>query len=563
MRNFPEVLGQLLFGRASAQWILPLLRPYYRPVLLLAFLTLMASFTGLLAPWLTKLVIDEALLKQDFTALLHYSLALFVIGLFALLSGLINNYQHLRFSLRLLNDLRTALFQAVLQLSPRQHANLRTGEIMSRLDGDVAELQKFAFDSLLAGGGAIVRLVGSVLFMLWLNWKLTCLVILLAPAELMFLFKIRPGTQARATEVREQRGRLASFLNESVSAIPWLQALSAQGVRQQQLLKHQHQVSRAILHQQLWNEAVNLFPTIAAALGRMGILLLGGYWVIQGKMPLGSLIAFLSYLGFMLGPMRTLLGLYHAQARVKAAVNRLDTLMLLKPDISARPDGLAIAPQTGELRVENVTVKAGAKTILSHYSVSIPAGQKVLVRGSSGTGKSTLCSLLSGFLNPDVGAIYYQGTDLQQCRLDAVRQTIVWLPQNAFLFHGTVYEHFALVKPNVSEAEIWQVLEYVLLADWIRQLGGLAVPLSERGLNISGGQRQRLAIARALLLPFQVLILDESLSEVDNPTAHHIVQQIDAAFPQTTRIFVAHGEEAIFSPYDQKIVLQQLVEEKL
>lgn len=531
------------------------MKPYYWPVLALAFFTLLASVTGLLAPWLTKFVIDEALLKHDFAALVYYSIALFVVGALSLVSGLFNNYQHLRFSLRMLNDLRATLFQAILQLSPRQHAKLRTGEMMSRLDGDTAELQKFAFDSLLAGGGAIVRLVGSVVFMLWLNWKLTLLVIALAPAELFFLVKVRPKTQQLATEVREQRGRLAAFLSESVTAVPWLQALSAQSVRSQQLLGLQEQSSQALLRQQWWSESVNLFPALATALARMAILLVGGYSVIQGTMPLGSLIAFLSYLGFMLGPMRTLLGLYHAQARVKAAVHRLDTVMLLKPDIPQRLNGLEVASVTGELRLDKVSVTAGAKPILANYSLTIPAGSKALIRGSSGAGKSTLCALCAGFLNPETGVISYQNTDIQQVRLVALRQAIVWLPQNAVLFHGSVREHFALVKPNVTDQEIWQALECVVLADWLRGIGGLDVHLGERGLNISGGQRQRLAIARALLLPFQVLMLDESLSEVDNATAQQIVANIDQRFPHTTRIFVAHGEEAIFSPYDQRVDL--------
>ncbi|WP_157832820.1 ABC transporter ATP-binding protein [Thiolinea disciformis] len=555
MRSLLDGTGRVLFGAQSAEWITPLLQPYYRPVLALAAFTLLSSISGLLAPYLTKLVIDQALLKQDFSALVQYSIALFIIGLIALMSGIFNNYQHLRFSLRMLNGVRAALFQSVLQLSPRQHAKLRTGEVMSRLDGDAAELQKFAFDTLLAGGSAIVRLVGSIAFMLWLNWQLTLLVIALAPAELFFLVKVRAGTQARATEVREQRGRLAAFLNESVAAVPWLQALSAQKVRTQQMLGVQEQVAKALLAQQLWNETVNLFPALASAFGRLAILLVGGYWVIQGTMPLGSLIAFLSYLGFLLGPMRTLLGIYHAQARVKAAVARLDGLMLTKSDIPDRADGLSLQHTVGDLVAEQVSVHIQQKPVLSQYSVRLAAASKVLVRGASGTGKSTLCALWAGFLKPESGHIYYQGSDIHQVRLVDLRRAIVWLPQNAFLFHGSVRENFSLVNPSVSDEAIWQVLSYVRLADWVLELGGLDASLGERGLNISGGQRQRLAIARALLLPFQVIILDESLSEVDSITAQQVVANIDQHFPHTTRIFVAHGDEAIFSPYDQRIEL--------
>ncbi|MEZ5478164.1 MAG: ABC transporter ATP-binding protein [Thiolinea sp.] len=553
----PDRLGQLLFGPRSAAWILPLLRPYYRPVIWLAGFTLITALLGLLAPWLTRLVIDEALLKRDFPALVDYSLALFAVGLLALLSGVLNSYLHLRFSVRMLNEVRSFLLRCLLQLSPRQHARLQVGEVMSRLDGDASELQQFAFDSLLAGGGAVVRLFGSIAFMLWLNWQLTLLVAVLVPLEWLFLSRVRPGTEQRAAEVRSERGRLAALLSESVLGIPVLQGLRAEGQRTASVQDAQQSMAQALLRQRLWSESVNLFPALLSALGRMAILLLGGYWVIQGQMGLGSLIAFLSYLGFLLGPMRTLLGLYHAQARVKAAVARLDMIALQQPDLPQRTDAALPDPQPGALSLQQVSVEVGGRRVLDQVSLELPAGSKVLLRGASGGGKSTLCAVLAGYLQPQQGEVQYQGRALEQLQLAGIRQALLLLPQNGFLFHGSLLDHFRLADPTVSEARIWQVLGWVQLDGWAREVGGLERRLGERGLDLSGGQRQRLCLARALLLPFQVLLLDESLSEVDPQSARAIVACLDREFPHTTRIWVAHGHEDIFLPCDRVLTLEQ------
>ena len=549
-----------LFSEQSSRWILPLLQPFQRPILLLGAMTVTASILGLLAPYLTKHLIDDALLQQNMDALLFYSVALFLVGLSALAAGVYNSLLHMRYSLRMLNSIRSSLLLNLLNFSARQHARLRTGEIMSRLDGDASELQRFAFDALLSGGGAIVRLIGSTVFMLWLNWQLCLIVLLLLPVELLFLIWARPITQKHAERTRNQRGQLAAHLNETASAVPVLQSLSAEQQRHQGFLKHQGWLTDSLLKQRLWTEWVNAVPTIASALIRAGILLLGGYWVIQGKLQLGSLIAFLAYIGFMLGPMRTLLGIYHAQARVKAAVSRLDHIALMEPDIKNRPNAVPVHDNVSDINLHSIQYATShpQRLVLNNFSATIPAAHKIHIDGDSGAGKSTLCALLSRHLDPQGGHINYQNRDIREFELYALRKHIVLVPQQSLLLHGSIAENLRLGTDYLDDRQLWRALKFVELVSWAQQQGGLNSILGERGQNLSGGQQQRLAIARALLQPFKIIIFDESFSEIDKNTSRRIVRRIDWCFKTRTRIIVSHSKDDRLGKFDDVLFLKSL-----
>lgn len=560
------LLGRLtitLFGAQSSGWILPLLRPHVRPVILLAVLTTLASLLGLLVPYFTKMIIDDALLPGNFQSLLKFTGLLFLTGVMALLAGMYNSLLHLRFSVRLLNDLRKNILQSVLAMSPQQHAKQRVGEILSRIDGDASQLQRFAFDALLSGGGAIVRLCGSVGFMLWLDWRLTMLVIVVAPAELLFLIWARPGIKERANEVREQRGRMVSMLSETIAAVSVLQTIAATKTRFSHFVDHQNNLTASLIKQRLWAEWIGFVPSMMSAVVRTGILLYGGYRVIEGEIALGSLIAFLSYLGFMLGPMRTLLGIYHAQARVKASIARLDLLALMPAGL-AQPVSVCAVPAGSlsfGLKGVRFAYPGQEHNKLIIEDLEIEKGQKLLLQGPSGLGKSTLCSLLARYNDPDEGYVLLNDQQIENCDLHELRKRVVLVAQSGFLFHGSVMDNLRLAHSSLDEEEAWKVLDIVELSAWVRENGGLSTMVDERAMNMSGGQKQRLSIARALLLPFGVIIFDESFSQLDPFTAKTIIENIDQNYPDSTRIYVAHADQSIYLPCDQVIDIADYVDD--
>ncbi|MDQ1849939.1 ABC transporter ATP-binding protein [Gemmobacter fulvus] len=539
-----------MFGAEAALWLGPVLARSMGGVALVLASSLAATLLGLAPPYLTKLLIDQGLIAGDVRALCLWAAALFGLGLVALLAGIGNSLLHLRYSARMLADLRARMLDAVLAQQATRPA-LPLGEAMARLDGDSAEIQRFAFDSVLVAVGALFRLIGGAAMLLLLDWRLALIPLIAAPIELAFLSWARPRTQARAEDSRQHRGDVSSFLTESLAVLPLLRTLGAEAQRSAGFAPHQAGQIAALWRQRRWQEITGAVPQILNALVRSAVLLAGGMMVIAGAWPLGSLIAFLAYIGLMTGPLRNLLGLYHAQAQAKVAAARLGALA--DPAL-AEPAGRMPAPGPGALRFDEARARHAAHAA---QDFAIAPGSRVLMDGPSGVGKSTLMMLAARLAPPGPGArVFLDGADVVGLDAVALRRRVALVPQRGALIRGTLAENLRLADPGATDAQLWRVLDCADLADWVQAQGrGLDLPLSEGGAGLSGGERQKIAIARALLLPFRVLVLDESLSEIDAASARRILARIDAAYADRTRILIAHAGPAREGPFDQRITL--------
>ncbi len=544
-----------LFDAASAPWILPHLRRRRGSLVLLFALGLVSALAALAPPYLTKLVIDEGLVAGDRDALIGWSLAFFAFGLLTLALGALNSVLHMRASVAMLAELRRTLAEAVLSRSPAWRARRRTGELLSRIDGDASEVQQFAFNALLSGSGGLLRLVGGTAMLFFLSWQLALLALLLIPLELGFFTWARPKTEALAKASRAARGHFAARLAEMLGATGQIQAARAEAPIANGLAKAQDDLNRALIRAQLWGEATRAAPLTLVALVRGTVFLVGGLMVIESGWPLGSLIAFVAYLGFLVGPIQTLVGLWHAQARVQAALERLNAVMDKGGDIAWPAEPLPLPPGKGALRLQGVCVSAGGARLLSAVDLEIAGGSKVLLAGPSGSGKTSLLSLLQRHADPDEGCILLEGVDLRRLSADALRQAVALVPQRPFLMQGTVAENLCLSRPDARPEEMAEALALVGLEERFAPEGGLAARLGEDGLTVSGGERQRLCLARTLLTPFRVLILDEALSEVDPAKVRRISEAIDGRFADRTRLIATHGDDSLQGPFDSTLDL--------
>ena len=547
MDRFAARAARLIFGTEAARWIAPVMARALPGAGLVLAASLAAAALGLAMPMLTRQVIDAGIMARDMPALVFWAGLSFVLGLGAVGFGIVNSMLHLRASAAMLADLRGRLFGAALARDPAL-PDLPLGEAMARLDGDCAEIQSFAFDTLLVAAGAVFRLAGGLALMVALDWRMALLPLLAAPFELWFLSRARPRTRALAEDVRERRGALTSTMAETLGARATLRGLAALDQREAGFARAQSAQIGGLIRQRLWSETVGAVSQTITAILRGAILLVGGWQVVRGDWQIGTLIAFLAYAGMMSGPLRNLLGLYHAQARARVAAARLGGVIA-----SARPDtGAAPSPGPATLTLREARATGGV-----HHPVSadILPGQRVLLDGPSGIGKSRLMAALTRDATLAEGAALLSGADVAGLRPAALTERIAHLAQRPAILRGTLAENLRLAAPDAGDAALWQALSDADLADWARAEAGLATPIAETGADLSGGLRQRIAIARALLRPAGVMIFDEAFSEIDDAACRRILAAIDTRHADRTRIFIAHSGPAREGRFDQRITL--------
>lgn len=533
----PEVLQR------SLGWLYGFVRPHLRAILALLGLSLCASLLVLAQPWLTKLLIDDGLLAKDFGRLLQVAVAMIGVGIFGTLLAGINRYLHTRLSGRILFALRDDLYRHLQQLSPAFFGRRRIGDLLSRLDGDVAEIQRFAVDSLFSALSSVIGLLGAVTLMLLLSWQLSLLLAVLIPIEVLWLRWMRRKVERDVRQLRERSADVSSFLVETLPAMKFIQAAGQQRRESQRLEGLGQGYMSQLLKLQVTEFFTHAVPGTLTSLSRAAAFIIGGYWVVQGSWQLGSLIAFSTYLGMAVGPVQSLLGLYVALQRMTVSLGRVMELRQEPVEVRQPQVPRAMPEGRGELCLEDLHFvhDQRAEAVLRGVSATIPAGRKVAVSGASGVGKSTLIDLLQRFYDPDQGRILLDGADLRELDLSELRRRIAVVSQDIVLFRGSLADNLAYSAPQADRAAIEQVARLAHLDELIASLPqGLDSQLGERGQQLSGGQKQRIAIARALLQDPLILVLDEATSQVDEATEREVIAAIDQLFAGRTRILISH-----------------------
>lgn len=529
--------------RSGLRWLYSFVRPQRRAILGLMALSISASLLVLIQPWLTKMLIDDGLLAGSFPVLGMVVLGMIVATTVATLLSGINRYLHTRLSGRVLFALREDVYGHLQQLSPRFFGRRRMGDLLSRLDGDIAEIQRFAIDALFSATSSIIGLIGATIMLVMLSWKLALLVAVLVPLEMLWLRWMRRKVADETRTLRERSSDMSSFLVETLPAIKFVQAVG----RQRHEADRLHGLGQGYLRQLLRLQVVEFFtnaiPSTMTSITRALAFLIGGYWVISGQWQLGSLIAFATYLGMVVGPAQSLLGLYVAVQRMAVSLTRVTELRDEQPEIAVADTPLPMPAAPAELVLHDVSFRHADRqqVIIERGTARFPVGRKIVLSGPSGSGKSTLIDLLQRFYDPDRGYVSYGGVDIRQLNLSDYRKRLAVVSQDIVLFRASLADNLRYGAPHATLEQIEQVVRQAQLEELVASLPeGLDAQLSERGQQLSGGQRQRIAIARALLQEPDVLVLDEATSAVDVRTEQAIIREIDVLFAGRTRIVISH-----------------------
>lgn len=528
--------------RESMAWLYGFVRPHRLAIAGLLALSVGASFVVLVQPWLTKEMIDRGLIGRNYSVLLALAGAMVLAGIAGTLLGGVNRYLHTRLSGRVLFALRGAIYTHLQKLPPSFYGRRRIGDLLSRLDGDVAEIQRFALDALFSAVSSVIGLIGAVALLLMLSAKLSLLVAVLIPFEALWLRHMRRKVERDARSLRESAADLSSFLVETLPAMKFIQASGQQDAERRRLDGLGDRYMERLLKLQFTEFFTQSVPGLFTSLSRTGAFLLGGYWVVKGTWQLGSLIAFTTYLGMAVGPVKSLLGLYVALQRMTVSLARVVELQR-EPVMVTPPARPAPSPAGSDLVFDNVWFAHDERTqgILRGVSARLPAGSKVALSGASGVGKSTLIDLMQRFYDPQQGTLRLGGVDLRELDLAELRRRIAVVSQDIVLFRGSLADNVRYSAPHASRAQIVAAVRAAQLDELVATLPeGIDSLVGERGQQLSGGQKQRIAIARALLQDPSILVLDEATSAVDEATERQVIAQIDALFHERTRVLISH-----------------------
>ena len=555
-----QTAPQLAPGKPDAtslRWLYSFVLPHRLGISLLLLVSIGATLLVLVQPYLTKRMIDEGLLAKDFDQLLSIATMLLAVGLFSTLLAGVSRYFHTRLSGQILFALRESVYAHLQTLSPAFYSRQRTGDILSRLDGDVAEIQRFAVDGLFSGVSGIIGLIGSVSMLLWLNWRLALGMLVLIPMQLVYLRYMRPLVQQRTRRLRERSADISSFLVETLGAMKFIQSVNAERRENGNLQGLNRNYLKELLGLQIIEFAANSVPSTLTTLFRASAFLIGGYAVIQGEMELGALIAFSAYLGMAVGPVHTLLGLYMAIMRLRVSLERVCSLTQAQPAVQDLGEQRLPEDSTGLLQLEEVcfsypTSEGEALSernddrVFDGATATLPAGRRIGLLGPSGSGKSTLVDLLQRHYDPDSGRVLLNGMDLKSLSIAELRRRIAVVSQDVVLFGGSIDANIRYACPEADQAAVLTALEQAGLGAFIEQLAeGLQTRIGERGTRLSGGQKQRIAIARALLQNPDILILDEATSAVDAATEAQILDEVLRLFEGRTLIVISHRESTL------------------
>jgi ATP-binding cassette subfamily B protein len=516
--------------------------PYWRRLTLVLALSLVSTLLGLAQPYITKLLIDEALLRRNMHALATVASLMVVVTVLGFALNIVSSYRYVAVSASVLFDMRLAVYQHLQRLSPRFYTRTRLGEIVSRLNNDISEVQRVAADTLLAAISNFIFLVGSVTIMVLLNWKLFLLSIMLIPVSVVALRHYRAKLSSNVQRMRERSADIGSFLIETLMGMRLVVTSNTQEAEVSRFKEKNQGFVDALLSMQLVSFFAGALPGMVLTLSTALVFLYGGKLVIDDVMTIGALVAFMAYHMRLLAPVQNLMGLYTSVTTARVSLNRVFEILDSPVEVNEAPGAGRLQQVKGEIEFENVTLKYDRETVvLDAVSFKIPAGSLCAIAGSSGVGKSTVADLLLRFYDPQSGSVRLDGKDLRDVRLADLRGEVVLVEQTAFLFNATVAENIRYGRPDATREEIIRAAESASIDAFIRSLPeGYDTEVGERGQALSAGERQRIALARALLRDPAVLILDEPTASVDPITEQAIASKLASVMSGRTTVVISH-----------------------
>ncbi|MEW6399879.1 MAG: ABC transporter ATP-binding protein [Bacillota bacterium] len=519
----------------------PFLRPYRGRLAGGILMILVVPVLAALSPWVLMWVVDSILQQGRWGLLPWGALALVAVAAMQGISRFLQRYSMQYVAQRVTYDLRNRLFGHLQQLSFGFYDQAQTGQIMSRLTIDVETVNRFMAMGIMGMGNSLLQVLITVAVLLRLNWRLTLVSMVVLPplvhAVVEFGRRVRPLWR----QIHQQMAVLTAYLQESLAGIRVVQSFAREDLERAKFTVqnrlYMNMTMKALRGAAFWGPYMNFLGAAGTAL----VLGYGGREVMLGRLTVGGLVAFTSYLGQLMMPIRQLGFLVNLTSRGTAAAGRLFELLDTPAEVQEKPGAVAMPPFRGQVRFEKVSFRyrSGFRA-LENIDLEVLPGQTVVILGPTGSGKSSLIHLIPRFYDVEEGRVLIDGVDVRDMTLDSLRRQVGVVTQETFLFSASIRENIAYGRPEATLEEVARAAQAAHIHDFIASLPqGYDTVIGERGVGLSGGQKQRVAIARALLMDARILLFDESTSSVDAETEYRIQQEFVRLLRDRTSFIIA------------------------
>ncbi|MCG3667132.1 ABC transporter ATP-binding protein/permease [Aliarcobacter butzleri] len=495
-------------------------------------------------------IIDNAILASNINQLIFLVSISFFLTIFVMIISYINEIYYTKNSMNILFEFRKIVFNKLFLHDKTFLNKYHSADLMSRVQGDISELQRFYTDSVFSLFSTIISLVFICFIVYSYNIKLMILILIFLPIEFFCLKPLYPHIQNSTKTMRESTSNIGKFFIENFRYMLTIKNLGAKEQVINKLDFIQDDYKNVVIKNKKINLLFSQIPVFISLLGKTIIVSYGGYLTIKGELKIGELFAFLTYFTMILAPVHTILGVINNFPKVKVSLNRV--LEILPKE----KDNIELKTTNFDLVIKNLEFSYLNNKIFENLNLFIKEKSKIAIIGKNGSGKTTFADLLCGFLKANNGDIFIGNEKIGENDYINFSSYLVKLEQTPIIFDDTLKNNLLLAKNNASEEELIDCLKKTGMCKWFRNLQKcLNTNLLESGANLSGGQKQRLALSRLILLNPKIIILDEFTSSIDEKDSTWFYENISTIFPNSTIIAITHNLNML-SHFDKVYLLE-------